>query len=160
MVRFIVMAFVGCMCCAGTSLAAVQPGLNSRWVEVEPAFNPNSLAEALGLLAQGSSAPGFIQEVTVMRNRVDSADGVYAGALTPTDFDPVPLPGVDPIFAVEFFGFINLPVGGVYEFSMHHDDGFRLEIGGANIMEFSSDTAPITTSTSVALAAGDSLSRS
>jgi hypothetical protein len=89
-----------------------------------------------------------------MRNRVDSADGVYLGAVTPADFDPVPLPGLDPVFAVEFFGFINVPIDGFYDFSMYHDDGFRLEIGGVNIMEYPLDTEPITTSTSVALAAG------
>jgi hypothetical protein len=152
--RFIIVAFMGCMFWASTSLAAIQPGLNSRWVEVDLAHNPNSLTEALDLLAQGSSAPGFIREVTVMRNRVDSADLTDFGALTPIDFDPVPLPGTDPIFAVEFFGFINLPADGSYDFSMRHDDGFRLQIGGANIMEFPLDTGPRTTATSVVLSAG------
>ncbi len=154
MTRWMMMASVLSLSYASASLGAIQPGLNSRWVEVDIAFNPNSLAEALDLLAQGSSAPGFIQEVNVMRMRVDSADGQYVGALTPLDFDPVPLAGADPIFAVEFFGFINLPAAGVYDFSMFHDDGFRLQIDGATIMEFPVDTAPTTTTASVALSAG------
>lgn len=130
-------------------IAGVGDGLSALWVGTTEANDPNSTADAEALLAlpPGHSDVEFWLEE--MRPNIDLSDGTAGGA--GPDNTPA---GVGDAFAVVLQGYLNVKESGPYTFSAYHDDGFRFNLGGATVMEFASDTAPTTTSTTFPLAPG------
>ena len=131
----------------GPPLAASGNGLDSRWVQVDVANKPDTIAEALAVLAQGAAHPGFIAEINNVSSVINYNDPLHAGARfggtpVPTN-NPVDVasPG-DPRFAVEHRGFLNIVNAGNYQFALGHDDGARLTLGGDIIIDFPVNTAP------------------
>ena len=129
----------------GPPLATAGNGLDSRWVQVDVANKPDTIAEALAVLALGSSHPGFIAEynnVSPIINYTDPLTGTSGFGGTPV-VNPVNVasPG-DPRFAVEHSGLLNILNAGTYVFGIGHDDGGRLTLGGEVIIDFPVNTAP------------------
>lgn len=139
----------------GPPVVGPGDGLNAHWVAVDPAFNPNSIGDALAVLGMGPGDPGFVAAVDQSPVAViNHEDGCSAGC---GDFfaDDLPSPlGASDSFAVRFSGYLNIVDPGSYAFRTRHDDGFRLTIGGEVVSSFG-DTAPRTTlNPAVLLAAG------
>lgn len=121
----------------------LDPGLNSRWVSVDPANNPNSIGDALNVLAGGVPA---VQTINQIVGIVDFEDGAL-GAANKDPFTALD-PGVDTTFAVQYSGFLQLAAG-TYQFRMRHDDGIRVILGGEEIILFPSDTGPVNSNSAV-----------
>lgn len=132
-------------------LAYPGTGLSSHWVQVTPAFKPDTIAEALATLALGPGDPGFVQafdlEVDVINFGGNAPVPQFAGT-PPVVNNPVDAasgPGTDPLFAVEYSGYLNLTSGGTIRFAAAHDDGVRVTLGGEIIIDFPVNTPPVGT---------------
>lgn len=126
-------------------------GLNSLWVQVDVANKPDTIAEALAVLAAGSGGPGFIAAFSPQVDVINFGGNVAVpqfGGTPPVVNNPVDLangPGSDPRFAVHYFGFLNITTAGNYLFGAGHDDGVRLTVGGEVLIDFPFNTPPVGT---------------
>jgi hypothetical protein len=137
---------LGCVAAGGCLVAGAQaapvavgspPSLDAgfavQWAEAGTTPHNIAAAEAI-LAAPTSAATQFLSTINVN----DAS---------------VPLIGSDR-FAVRATGYVRLAAGN-YSFSVTHDDGARLIIGGESAVVFDSDTSTVTTtSPTYALAAG------
>lgn len=133
-------------------VAEAGNGLNVRWVNTD--FSPHNSKEAASAVALQPGNVGYVGEVTGVVPYIDHSDGC-AGCKGFSDATTLPDPlSPDDNFAVHFFGYINIPVSGIYTFTAFTDDGFRLTIGGEVVSEFATDRAPGETGVGVNLDAG------
>jgi len=82
--------------------------------------------------------------------RLDSVSGGTASELS---IDGLTLPREDAV-AVVFEGFLNLPIGGTYNFSLASDDGSKLYIDGFQVVDNDGDHGVISASGSIDLEPG------
>lgn len=103
--------------------------------------------------AQNGSVPHSIAAAQAILAAPTGTATQYLSTVNLSDAS-VPFAGNDPAFAIRATGFVQLAAGD-YSFSVIHDDGARLILGGESLIVFDSDTSTtISTSVTYTLAAG------
>ena len=131
----------------GPASSVSGDGLNANWVRAS--FSAHSVQSALDVLA-ATPATGLIQAVNNLAPYIDYRDftaGTGGHVNSPDLADPFTTiqNGVaqdDPTFAVRFSGYLNVTSADTYQFRIHSDDGFRLNLGGETVAIFDGDRGP------------------
>ncbi|MCC6231532.1 MAG: PEP-CTERM sorting domain-containing protein [Verrucomicrobiales bacterium] len=123
---------------------------------MDPSLSPHSIANANSILGLGLGDAGVLGVSTLLVDSVDYADNPGLGGITPSVANiPFTPEAEDPRFAVRYSGYLNVTSDDTYVFSVLHDDGFQLSLGGELVSVFDGDTGPIVTLTApLALSAG------
>ncbi len=124
---------------AGLALAALSPA-QAAWQVFyhQDGRTVNNLAQAEALIAQ--TAPVAFQELAV-RDISDLASARSRGRFDAGTTTLVPLSNRNH-FAVYAVTEFVIPVAGLYTFLLHSDDGARLRLNGASIIQFSNPRSP------------------
>ncbi len=124
---------------AGLAVAALSPA-QAAWQVFyhQDGRTVNNLAQAEALIAQ--TAPVAFQELEVL-DISDLASARSRGRFDAGTTTLVPLSNRNH-FAVYAVSEFIIPVAGLYTFLLHSDDGARLRLNGAPIIQFSNPRAP------------------
>jgi hypothetical protein len=134
---------------SGAPLSNAGNGVNAIWADTPSVHN---LADAYA--AWGTPGYTTFSGTVPYINHTDNYGGYSHTHLLAPEFDQPAGFGSDDNFVVRFWGYLNIPDAGVYNFNAYTDDGFGLRLGGDMLMSFDYDRGPGDSTTSVFLDPG------